>query len=292
MSQTIIAQLLSTMAQLRDPVSGCPWDIKQTFRSIAPYTIEEAYEVVEAIEQQDYDGLKDELGDLLLQVVFHAQMAQEANYFDFEAVVQGLIDKLEHRHPHIFNRAASVDIQTAEQVMAQWQAIKAKEKLFATQVQSTQITANSKGEPFKSTIMPQDLPRHLPALTKAQKIQQAAARVGFDWPEVEPVMGKVVEELAEIKAARFESHDRVFEEVGDLLFACVNLARYLDVDAEMALRQANQKFINRFESMEQLAQQQNENFEQLTLEEMEAYWQQSKQLEKAAVTPAHTALRK
>ncbi len=258
-------ELLTLMAQLRDPKHGCAWDVKQTFASIAPHTLEEACEVVEAIEREDFDNLKEELGDLLLHVIFHTQMAREAGYFDFADVSQTLQAKLIRRHPHVFPDGSvksfgSAKKLTPEEVEQKWQAIKAEEK-----------------PQQRSSIMPSDLPRTLPTLQRAEKIQSAAATVGFDWIRVEPVFDKIHEELDEIRAAK--GQERIAEEVGDLLFACVNLARHLDVNAEMALRQACGKFSGRFEKMEQLAKANQQSIEQLTLDEMERYWQQSKQFE-------------
>lgn len=267
--------LLTLMARLRDPERGCPWDIKQTFATIAPYTLEEACEVVEAIEQEDYDNLREELGDLLLQVIFHAQMASEAGYFDFADVSQELLAKLIRRHPHVFPSgrlepddgfepaatAVSSSAMSAEQVLVKWDEIKAGEK---------------KAKGHNGSAMPDNLPRTLPTMQRAEKIQVAAARVGFDWPDVAPVFDKIYEELDEIRAARAESQDRVAEEVGDLLFACVNLARHLGVDGDMALRKASHKFAERFKKMEARAADNDQRFTQLTLAEMEAYWQQCK----------------
>ena len=258
--------LLTLMARLRDPERGCPWDIKQTFATIAPYTLEEACEVVEAIEREDFDNLREELGDLLLQVIFHAQMASEAGYFDFADISQELLAKLIRRHPHVFPNGTLDDgfdstAMSAEQVLVKWDEIKASEK-------------KAKGQGHSA--MPDNLPRMLPTLQRAEKIQVAAARVGFDWPNAEPVFDKIYEELDEIRAARDEGQERVAEEVGDLLFACVNLARHLGVDGDMALRKASHKFAERFRKMEALAVSNEQQFTQLTLAEMEEYWQQCK----------------
>ena len=260
--------LLTLMARLRDPERGCPWDIKQTFATIAPHTLEEACEVVEAIEQEDYDNLREELGDLLLQVVFHAQMASEAGYFDFTDVSQELLSKLIRRHPHVFPNGRleledgfAPSALSAEQVLVKWDEIKASEK---------------KAKGHNGSAMPDNLPKVLPTLQRAEKIQVAAARVGFDWPNAEPVFDKIYEELDEVRAAREESQERVAEEIGDLLFACVNLARHLGVDSDMALRKASHKFAERFKKMEARATDNDQQFTQLTLDEMEAYWQQCK----------------
>ena len=267
MSQPI-DDLLILMARLRDPESGCPWDLKQNFATIAPFTLEEACEVVDAIERQDYDHLKEELGDLLFQVIFHGQMGSEAGYFDFSDIAQGLLEKLLRRHPHIFpegtlSSSAEATSLTSEDVQKKWREIKDEEKKLKQK--KTSVSA-----------MPDDLPAALPSLQRAAKIQTAAARIGFDWPDIDPVFHKIDEELQEIRDARAESPERVAEEVGDLLFTCVNLARHLGADADMALRQANGKFDRRFRTMESLAVENNDEFQQLSLKEMEAYWVQSK----------------
>ena len=257
-----IDRLLQIMARLRDPVSGCAWDVEQSFATIAPYTIEEAYEVADAIERGALGELKDELGDLLLQVVFHARMAEEAGLFDFEAVAAAISDKLVRRHPHVFGEASHRT--SAEQTEA-WEVIKARER------------ADKGG----SSVL-DDVPVGLPALTRALKLTRRAGRVGFDWPSVREVLDKLDEELKEltdeidrgdIEAAR--------EELGDLLFVCANLARKLDVDAEDALRSANAKFVRRFTSIERALAAQGRTPEQATLAEMEALWVEAKTAERA-----------
>jgi nucleoside triphosphate diphosphatase len=253
-----VAELLHIMAQLRAP-DGCAWDRAQTFASIAPFTIEEAYEVADAIERADMAHLKDELGDLLFQVVFHSRMAQEAGQFDFEAVAGGICDKLQRRHPHVFGDR--VPLSVTEQSRA-WEEIKAKER----------------GAPDESAL--QGVPNALPALLRAHKLSKRAARVGFDFEHAGQCADKVAEELAEVQSAAAKppgnAHTaaaQIFEEIGDLLFAAANLARKLDVDAEAALRAANTKFERRFHAMESMARKRGEVFANLTLAEQESLWQ-------------------
>jgi len=240
-----LERLVEIMRRLRDPVSGCEWDTVQTFETIAPFTIEEAYEVADAIARKDMDSLADELGDLQLQVVFHARMAEEAGLFTLEDVLERICGKMERRHPHIFGDAK----QGGHHL---WEMIKAEER-----------AAN----PDKSALAGVALA--LPALERAAKLQRRAARVGFDWPDVSGPRAKVDEELAELDAE--SDHDRKLDELGDLLFAVVNLARHLNVDAEAALRQANRKFEQRFRSIEQ-----ERGFADLPLEEKEALWVRAK----------------
>jgi nucleoside triphosphate diphosphatase len=249
-----ISELLAIMARLR-AADGCPWDRQQTFASIAPYTIEEAYEVADAIERGDMEGLKGELGDLLFQVVFQAQIAREAGRFDFEAVVGAICDKLTRRHPHVFGDHGPLSI--AEQGAA-WEDIKASER----------------GGADPSAL--QDVPNVLPALMRADKLSKRAARVGFDFEHAGQCADKVDEELAEVRAASRESSGaspEIFEEIGDLLFAAANLARKLDVDAEAALRAANAKFERRFRAMEALAAERGWEFSELNLAAQESLWQ-------------------
>jgi ATP diphosphatase len=261
-------ELLEIMARLR-AADGCPWDREQSFASIAPYTIEEAYEVADAVERGDMLHLKDELGDLLFQVVFHAQIASESNHFDFEAVAGAICDKLLRRHPHVFGAGGRVT--AAEQSVA-WEEIKARER-GAAGVRASHLDG---------------VPRTLPALMRAFKLSKRAARVGFDFEHPGQTADKVAEELAEVREAAERSapaegsraaagaSPEIFEEIGDLLFAAANLARKLDVDAEAALRSANAKFERRFRSMESLAAQRGEMFEQLNLEAQEKLWQEVK----------------
>ncbi len=240
-------RLLSTMARLRDPERGCPWDVEQTFATIAPYTIEEAYEVADAIERDAMDELRGELGDLLLQVVFHARMAEEAGLFDFEAVAQTIADKMEARHPHVFGGAELTGVDR------RWEELKAVERAEAGATSAMDGVA-----------------RALPALLRAQKLQNRAAREGFDWPDPSGPAAKVAEEMKELAEA---SSDRREEEAGDLLFAAVNLVRAYGIDAEQALRSANMKFERRYRAMEALAEGE---FSRLDLDQQEALWQQVK----------------
>jgi ATP diphosphatase len=249
-----LGALVELMSRLRDPERGCPWDLKQTFASIAPYTIEEAYEVADAIERGDPAHLREELGDLLFQVVFHARMAQERGWFDFAAVADSIREKLIRRHPHLFAGA-----QLAPQDLVRvWEEQKARERLEA-----------GEGDAVLAGI-----PQALPALVRAAKLGRRASRVGFDWPEAQQVRAKVMEELHEVDAAR--SAAQRTEEVGDLLFAVANWARHMEVDAEEALRAANGKFQRRFEYMERLAHERSLQLQQLTLAEWEALWCEAK----------------
>ena len=298
-------RLLKIMAQLRDPQSGCPWDVKQTMESLTRYTIEEAYEVADAIANGDMHDIKDELGDLLFQVVFYAQIASESRAFSFDDVAQSISDKLVRRHPHVFaNALASEGVgDTNENVMvertllsdsalnAQWDAIKAQEKQLKKQrlKQDSEATENS---------ILDNVPKGMPALMYAQKLQKACAKVGFDWSDAAPVIDKVREEVEEIQqeldfkqraqgalktgvvplnSGVPDNQQAIEEEIGDALFAMVNLARHCKVDADTALRNASNKFANRFKGVERLAAEQGDKLDALTLDEMEALWQQVKQ---------------
>ncbi|WP_294285267.1 nucleoside triphosphate pyrophosphohydrolase [uncultured Sphingomonas sp.] len=240
-----VERLLAIMARLRDPTRGCEWDVAQTWATIAPYTIEEAYEVADAIARNDADDLKDELGDLLLQVVFHARIAEEADAFAFADVVTAISDKMERRHPHIFGNASH---------SPGWEELKAAERRDTTQDDSA-LAGVAAG---------------LPALMRAVKLQKRAARTGFDWPDQTGAIAKIVEEIEEVKTA---SEDQREDEIGDLLFAVVNWARHLGVDPEAALRSGNAKFERRFRAMEALG---GEAFAALSLDDKEALWQQVK----------------
>jgi MazG family protein len=261
-----IDDLLAVIARLRDKESGCPWDVEQSFASIAPYTIEEAYEVADAISRDDLDALKEELGDLLLQVVYHAQVASEQDRFDFADVADGIARKMVRRHPHVFGDASRDEFLAKDL----WQKIKAEEKA-------------EHGQAGESSIL-DDVPLALPALTRAVKLQKRAAAVGFDWGSLAPVLAKAEEEIAELKAAIAESggkdsSKRVAEEFGDLLFVLANVARHLKVDPEAALREGNAKFVRRFRSIEDALAREGRKPEDATLEEMDALWDAAKAAE-------------
>ena len=256
-------RLLEIMERLRDPETGCPWDIEQDFASIAPYTVEEAHEVADAIERQDWDDLRDELGDLLLQSVFHAQIAQDRGLFDFDAVAKAICDKMIARHPHVFG-TESRDKSAAQQT-ADWEAIKAAER--AGKAETGVLDGIAMG---------------LPALTRAVKLQKRAARVGFDWPSTDEVVAKITEEAAELAEARDKlTQAEVTEEFGDLLFVMANLARHLEVDPEAALRAANAKFTRRFNKIEAFLAAEGKRPADSDLAEMDALWNRAKAEEKA-----------
>lgn len=255
-----IERLLEIMRRLRDKETGCPWDIEQDFASIAPYTVEEAYEVADAIERQAWDELPGELGDLLLNTIYHAQMAEEAEMFDFDTVVQAISDKMISRHPHVFGNESRN--KSAEQQVADWEALKAAERGAPASVLDG-IAVN------------------LPALTRALKLQNRAARVGFDWPETTQVLDKIIEESQELVEAKESlSQAEVEEEYGDLLFVMANLGRHLGVSPEEALRKANAKFTRRFNSVEQSLKAIGKTPQQSNLEEMDALWDAAKRAEK------------
>lgn len=267
-----ISRLIEIMAALRDPQTGCPWDLKQDFQSIKPYTIEEAYEVADAIERHDMDDLTDELGDLLLQVVFHARMAQENGDFEFGDVVEAITRKMIRRHPHVFSTSSA---DTSEGVKVQWDDIKAAEK--AERASRRQVRGDAvEGDGGRL----QGVPRALPALTEAIKLQQQAARVGFDWNEAGPVLAKIEEELAELREAlERDDKGKVQEEFGDLVFALVNLGRHVGAEPEMALRGTNEKFRRRFSHIEKTLEAKGEDLQQASLERMEQLWGEAKGLE-------------
>jgi MazG family protein len=265
-----VEDLLRVMARLRDPATGCPWDREQSFATIAPFTIEEAYEVADAITRGDLDGLKDELGDLLLQVVYHSRMAEERGSFGFGDVVDAITEKMIRRHPHVFE-----DVTLRDKFVGSgtWERIKAEEKA-------------ARGETDEGSLL-DDVPLALPALSRAVKLQSRAARVGFDWPSLEPVLVKAEEEIAELKSALAErkggvtasSSKEVAEEFGDLLFVMANIARHLGVDPEACLRGANAKFVRRFASIERALRAEGRGPQDATLEEMDELWDEAKAAE-------------
>jgi nucleoside triphosphate diphosphatase len=254
-------RLIAIMARLRDPVGGCPWDVQQDFRTIAPYTIEEAYEVADAIERGDLDDLRDELGDLLLQVVFHSRMAQEQGAFAFDDVVEAICDKMVRRHPHVF---AGLQVSGVEEQTALWEQGKHAERLARG------------GEPDHSVLA--GIARGLPEWQRAVKLQKRAATVGFDWPDVNPVFDKLHEEIEELRAefAAGTGHAALEDELGDVLFVCANLARHGRVDFGAALRRTNAKFERRFRRMEILSAADGANLSELSLEQQDDYWNRAK----------------
>lgn len=257
-------RLLEIMRRLRDPEAGCPWDIEQDFDSIAPYTIEEAYEVADAIARADWAELEGELGDLLLQTVYHTQMGEEAGHFTFDSVVKSIADKMVARHPHVFGDESRD--KSADQQVADWEKIKAAERAGKAQTRTLDGVATG-----------------LPGLTRAVKLQKRAARVGFDWPDTTHVIDKIVEEAGELVEARDQmTQAEVAEEFGDLLFVVANLARHLDVDPEAALRATNAKFSRRFAAVEDVLAARGKTPAESDLAEMDALWDQVKAAEKAA----------
>jgi len=261
-----ISRLLEIMAALRTPGSGCPWDLEQNFRTVAPYTLEEAYEVADAIERDDLDGLREELGDLLLQVVFHARMAQEQGAFEFGDVVEAITEKLIRRHPHVF---ADADGKTAQAVKGLWERIKAEENAAKT----------AKGDVAPKGALA-GVPVAFPALTRALKLQDKAGKVGFDWNDPRAVLAKIREEADEIEEALDAGGEDAAAEAGDLLFAVVNLARHLKADPEALLRATNSKFERRFGSIEAALAKRGKTPSDATLEEMDALWNEAKAAEK------------
>lgn len=261
-----IEELLNIMARLRDPHNGCPWDREQTFATIAPYTIEEAYEVADAIARKDLPGLKDELGDLLFQVVFHAQMAKEEGHFGFEDVVRAICEKMRRRHPHVFGEER---IGTAAEQTQAWEVHKARER-------------SEKNKDGKPAGLLDDVPVGLPALTRANKIGKRAATVGFEWPDWRGAREKVSEELEEVDAALAQNAPRehLEHEIGDLLFAAVNLARYLKIDPETALRACNDRFAARFRHIEKRVHEQGKQLTDLDLAALDALWDEAKAAQK------------
>jgi ATP diphosphatase len=266
-SKPSIEELLRIMAALRDPQNGCPWDVQQTFETIAPYTIEEAYEVADAIDRKDYSDLRDELGDLLLQVVFHARMAEEAGRFDFGDVVASICDKMIRRHPHVFDRDAAKLADADAQTVA-WEEHKRREREAGGEIDASLLAGISRG---------------LPEWQRALKLQKRASRIGFDWSTPEPVLDKLREEIDEVRAELDAGSDaeRLTDEIGDVLFVCVNLARKAKVDVSQALRHANAKFERRFRRMEALAAAAGETLPGKPLAEQDALWDRAKAEERA-----------
>ena len=258
-----IEKLRWIMSQLRDPQTGCPWDIKQTFASIVPHTIEEAYEVADAIEQEDFSELEKELGDLLFQVIFYTQLGQEQQRFDFDSVVAAICEKLIRRHPHVF---ADENLSTDSEIKANWEQEKAKERQIKNADESISMLA--------------DIPKNLPALSQAAKIQKRCAHVGFDWHNIDDVFAKIEEEVQEVKdelpLPGEPASDALSEELGDLMFAVVNLCRHAKQDPEALLRQANKKFTQRFHQVEQQVHASTKPFSAHSLDELEEYWQVAK----------------
>jgi len=262
-SKPSIEKLRWIMTQLRDPKTGCPWDIKQTFSSIVPHTIEEAYEVADAIALEDFKELEKELGDLLFQVIFYSQLGQEKESFDFDSVVAAICEKLIRRHPHVFSDMA---LTTDAEIKANWESEKAKERQSKNNDENISVLA--------------DIPKSLPALSQAAKIQKRCAHVGFDWHNIKDVFDKVEEEVQEVKQELpmqgEASSERLGEELGDLMFAVVNLCRHAKQDPESLLRQANQKFTKRFQQVERQVQGSKKEFAEHSLDELEAYWKNVK----------------
>ncbi|HAO35492.1 MAG TPA: nucleoside triphosphate pyrophosphohydrolase [Hyphomonas sp.] len=260
-----MARLIDIMAKLRDKNTGCAWDVAQNFSTIAPYTIEEAYEVADAIQRADMDELKEELGDLLFQVVFHSQMAREAGAFEITDVVEAINAKMIRRHPHVFGDESS---RTEDQQVAAWEVIKAQERA-------------AKGQPEAPASALDGVALALPALLRAEKLQKRAARVGFDWTEADDIFDKLAEETGEVREAiETGDPDKIEDELGDLLFVAANLSRRLNVDPEQALRRANAKFERRFRAMEGLAEQDGQDFAALDIDAQESLWQRVKQQER------------
>jgi ATP diphosphatase len=281
-----IEKLLQIMVDLRDPEAGCPWDVKQNFKSIAAYTVEEAYEVADAIERDDLVDLKNELGDLLFQVVFHSQMAAENNQFDFSDVVQGISDKLVRRHPHVLFDGEADDAVGSEvmvdssdkaidekRLYRDWENHKVKERAEKFRTESDR-TENGRVSYLDG------IATSMPALRWSEKLQKRAAHHGFDWESIVPVFGKLQEEISELKAEIVieDNQERIMDEMGDILFASVNLSRHLGVNPEQALRDSNRKFIKRFTVVEQLIEKDGKQMENCSVETLEDYWKQAKKL--------------
>jgi ATP diphosphatase len=268
-----ISRLIEIMAALRNPETGCPWDIVQTFETIKPYTIEEAYEVSDAIERNDMDDLCDELGDLLLQVVFHARMAEEADEFSFGDVVEAITRKMIRRHPHVFDRS---DADTPARVKQQWDEIKQAEKRDRAERRAKRGLSEDFNAGHLGSVQ-----RSFPALTEALKLQERAAKVGFDWSAPEPILDKIEEEIGELREALAHGdRAKVSDELGDLIFAVVNIGRHVDADPEQSLRGTNTKFRRRFNHIETVLEKKGETLQAASLERMEEIWQAAKAIER------------
>lgn len=269
-----VSRLLQVMAMLRNPEQGCPWDLQQSIASLAPYTLEEVYEVVDAIENADMRQLRDELGDLLFQIVFYAQIATEQGDFDFQDIADAITEKLVRRHPHVFpggefGKYVSGEVITASEVVANWEMIKQEER-------NAKLRTGDSAHQTSSIL--DDIPRAMPALERARKLQKRAANVGFDWTEVAPVLAKLKEEIAEFEfALQREGQERKTEELGDMLFAIVNIARHCQIEPEMALRGANRRFEARFRWIEQSLSAQGRQPQQVSLQELDELWEAAKQ---------------
>ncbi|MCP5161630.1 MAG: nucleoside triphosphate pyrophosphohydrolase [Hahellaceae bacterium] len=284
-----LEDLLYLMARLRDPQDGCPWDLKQSYQTILPHTLEEVYEVADAIERSDINNLREELGDLLFQIVFYAQLGKEDGSFDFSGIIDGIVNKLVRRHPHVFpdgslqsRRLPGQEI-SEQDIKANWQKIKQAEKQ-AQRDEEASVVEQSKPDSILSSV-----PLAAPALARAEKLQKAASHHGFDWPDIEPVFEKIEEELAELKAELSLNADnpalrqtRLEEELGDVIFSCVNLARFLKVSPEMALRGANSRFQSRFSYIEAQLRTQQRSVAATSLDELDALWRQAKRNETSA----------
>lgn len=263
-----LERLLVIMKSLRDPKNGCPWDKEQTIDSIKAFTLEEAYEVVDAIERNDIEGLRDELGDLLFHIVFYSEMADEDKQFNFRDVVKQVNQKLERRHPHVFS---DLKVDNVEQVKTLWEQIKQQERNDA---------ANENDN--KSINLLDDIGKNMPAVKRAEKLQKRAATVGFDWTDSQDILNKIDEELSELRHALQEPNniDNISEELGDLMFCCVNLARHYKIDSEISLRDTNEKFVRRFNYIEETLKKRDKSLSDATLDEMDALWDEAKQLTK------------
>jgi ATP diphosphatase len=261
-----LERLLVIMKSLRDPENGCPWDKEQTIESIKAYTLEEAYEVVDAIDRNDIEGLRDELGDLLFHIVFYSEMADEGKHFNFYDVVRQVNQKLERRHPHVFS---DFKVDNVEQVKTLWEQIKQQERNDAVN--------ETDNKPLN---LLDDIGKNMPAIKRAAKLQKRAATVGFDWIDSQDILNKVDEELSELRHALREPNniDNISEELGDLMFCCVNLARHYKIDPEISLRDTNEKFVSRFNYIEETLKKRNKTLSNATLEEMDALWNEAKQV--------------